>query len=114
MCAAVAGPVRPLKVSVNLSLLPVRVPVKLPDAFVFLTTCFGISWAAVSFAPHIAGAIADEAPPKQSAATKATNGTTRILLIASPFLPESNVLVPGWHRRCGGVLGVDVASPFHR
>src|SRR5580658_9237791 len=60
MCAAVAGPVRPVKLSVNLSLLPVRVPVKLPLAFVFLTTCLGISCAAVSLVAHVMLPAADE------------------------------------------------------
>jgi hypothetical protein len=50
MCAAVAFPVRPEKVSFQVSLLPTSLPVNSPFAFVSFTTCLGTSCFALSLA----------------------------------------------------------------
>jgi hypothetical protein len=50
MCAAVAGPVSFANVSFHFRDVPVRIPVNVPWAAWFFTTCFGTSWPAFSVA----------------------------------------------------------------
>src|SRR5581483_6408208 len=78
MCAAVAGPVSPLNVSVQLSVLPFSVALNVPWAFASFTTCFGTSCVAVNdvvqmvarvAAPESAASARAQAPPATSGAT---------------------------------------------
>ncbi len=83
VCTAVAGPVRWENFSVHVSLVPVMSPVNEPDAFVFLTTCFGTSCFAVSFAAIMIGLALRVAPANAVTASAAsvparTGGVTEL------------------------------------
>ncbi len=78
MCAAVAGPVSPENFSVHVSSLPVMSPVNEPDAFAFLTTCFGTSCFAVSFAAIMIGLASRAAPANAVTASAASVRPERV------------------------------------
>src|SRR5260221_14710899 len=85
MCAAVAGPVSFEKVSVHVSFLPLSVAWKAPMPAAFLTTCFGTSCAAVSFAvqPIMVCDAASEPAVTASAHTAATASRAESFLTMS-------------------------------
>src|SRR2546421_138071 len=80
MCAWSAGPLRCEKVSFHVSVLPLSVAWNAPFAAGTLTTCFGISWAAVSVAdqPMPRGAPSQTAASASAAAREAPRAVRRI------------------------------------
>src|ERR671935_1102345 len=101
MCAAVAAPVSPVKVSRNLILRPVTVAVKVPDPFAPFGA--GISWLTVknafSFAVVTRGLVdPDEAASDDADTITATSAAAAYVTARTPIMPSFPALAAPCHR----------------